>query len=425
MKKSIILTAAVALVLLSGCVQQEGLTGFEQSNYRISLSTDNSVLVDASISEGAQTRASYDTIIDVAKNIGIYCLPEKQLIQSWVGINWEKVITENDETTVGGIYWDNINCKVGDPFGENDEYHKLEFAGARPLYEYYPMVSAYAYKFYGYAPYQAGDIDNQENTFKYSADAIYVNYEMDGVKDILWGESAKATGTNAEWAYSGAYFRKNQKSPEVAINFEHMLTKLHFYIVPKPNFKTDDRGTNRYDYESVDSLQLKSIKILEVPDSVTLKVAAKDETAGQLVQCGTDLTSYTLRKNVAKENGVDDILSEITINNGNEIKADSIPVGLPHGKNKCSYIMAMPAAKYKIEIVLRGEKTGIEYTNELEITPRTKENPKALFEAGKYYDIKLGITGPVEISLISASILEWEEGDDVEVDFDNVPDPQQ
>ena len=431
MKKSIILTAAVALVLLSGCVQQEGLTGFEQSNYRISLSTDNSVLVDMSVSEKTQTRASYDTIIDVNDGIGIYCLPDHQIITSAAAPTWSTVITEN--SNVNGIYWDNAKCNVGDLFEHDEKFHKLELdiTSKLPLYEYYPMVSTYAYKFYGYAPFQEGDLKEPGDKFVYAENDIQVIYnDMTGTTDILWAESEPGKGDYAHYAYSGAYFRKIRKSSEVEMNFEHMLTKLNFYAVPKPNFNYD--GTPNY--ESVDTLVVKSIRLLDQPKSVALKLAARKASNGSFVAdtekqgfvevYGEALVPYTLRKDINTPWDYDhDTLKHISINNPtydavkDVYSADTIRVG--------TYLMTMPAQSYQVEIVLCSEnypEVGIEYKNVLTITPSTKQNPKAQFEAGKEYNIKLGITGPVEISLISANILEWEEGEDVEVDFDNVPD---
>ncbi|MBR4845652.1 MAG: hypothetical protein IKU98_04435, partial [Bacteroidaceae bacterium] len=119
MRKTGITTAAVALMLLCGCTQQDFVPTFEMSDYRITLTSDYSVNVDVSTSEGGQTRASYDNIADgqlSQDGIGIFCLPARKINTTADDFDWFKAVKVNDGevTNANGIYWDNVKFKVLD-----------------------------------------------------------------------------------------------------------------------------------------------------------------------------------------------------------------------------------------------------------------------------------------------------------------------
>lgn len=412
MRKTGITTAAAALVLLCGCTQQDMVSTFEMSDYRITLTSDNAVDVNVSTSEGGQTRASYDDITDghlSGDGIGIFCLPARKINPTASDINWFKNIEVNggEVTYANGIYWDNVKFKVGDLHStKNDKnYHKLEMVEDHDILEYYPLISNYGYDFYGYAPYQEGTLkdDTDADNFGYAVEYMTVAFTIDGSHDIIYGRSKAPEGdlANRNDYYSARYFRQTSQASAVEMDFEHKLTRLNFYVNPEP----DGEGS----YESVDQLAVKSIKLYNVVTHVNLYIADKTEhnRAGKLVvgkpKAVTDFISL-------RGTGWTTVTDKLLDIDHEQVVNDKLKVG--------EHLMVYPEKQYEMEIILcdKDDHTKVFPARRLTLAL----NGGAAFKPGYQYNINIGVSGPVAINLISAQLIDWntEEGNsDVDVSY--------
>lgn len=412
MRKNGIATAAAALVLLCGCTQQDMVSTFEMSDYRITLTSDYSVNVNVSTSEGGQTRTSYDNIADgqlSRDGIGIFCLPARKIDSSAPDFVWNKFVEINgsEATNAHGVYWDNVKFKVGDLHSiKNDvKYHKLEMVQGGTIFEYYPLISTYGYDFYGYAPYQEGTRadDTAEDNFGYATEYMTVAFEIDGTQDIIYGRSKAPEGEYADRNdfYSARFFRQTRQSSAVEMDFEHKLTRLNFYVKPEP----DGEGS----YESVDQLAVKSIKLYNVVTNTILYIAHKTNInqAGKLVigrnKVKTDF--FSLRGTNWEE--VDKL---------QDINHESVD---ENGKTKVGeHMMVYPEKEYAMEVILcdKNDPTKMYPARTLTLALGNGQE----FKPGYQYNINIGVSGPVAINLISAQLIDWntEEGNsDVDVSY--------
>ena len=418
MRKTGITTAAVALVLLCGCTQQDFVPTFEMSDYRITLTSDYSVNVDVSTSEGGQTRASYDNIADgqlSQDGIGIFCLPARKINTTADDFDWFKAVKVNDGevTNANGIYWDNVKFKVLDDVHSTKNgvnYHKLEMDQGGTILEYYPLSSDYGYDFYGYAPYQEGKrYDNPLGIMGYGQNRLTVDFKLDGSQDIIYGRSNKPEGENANRNdyYSARYFRQTGLSSAVEMDFEHKLTRLNFYVIPKPD---EIGGETSYVY--VDSLAVKSIKLHKVITGARLILADKpnpnssdpfvDQTGN--LQLKTETGTFSLRGTGWKEGDLIQSINHDSVVNG------KIKIG--------EHLMVCPAENYEMELVLcdKNDSTKVYPARTLKLALEGNT-----FKPGYQYNINISVSGPVGINLISAQLIEWkeEENNDVNVSYGN------
>lgn len=424
MRKTGITTAAVALVLLCGCTQQDMVPTFEMSDYRITLTSDYSVNVDVSTSEGGQTRASYDDIADgqlSEDGIGIFCLAARQINTAASAIDWFKAVevTNGKVNNVHGIYWDNVKFKVGSLYSTiNDkDYYKLEMATVTDnILEYYPLSSDYGYDFYGYAPYQEGKRDkNPAGIMGYGQNRLTVDFKLDGSQDIIYGRSKVPEGeyANRNDFYSARYFRQTRQASAVEMDFEHKLTRLNFYVIPKPDLID---GEDSYVY--VDSLAIKSIKLHKVITGARLILADKpnqnstdpfiDQTGN--LQPHKETGTFSLRGTGWKEGDLIQSINHDSAVNG------KIKIG--------EHLMVCPEKKYEMEMVLcdKNDSTKVYPARTLTLSLGKEINSEGIevqkpFQPGHQYNINISVTGPVGINLISAQLIEWEDGDDIDVSY--------
>lgn len=414
MKKLGIMTATVALALLCGCTQEDIQVVYQPSEHRISLTTDYTIKADVSTSEKGTTRASYETLSDANSEIGIYCLPARRISATASNPNWTTDIDPNNYAgTIHNAYWGNVKCSVTD---QGTGIYSLAPVDDQNILGYYPMTSIYGYDFYGYAPYT-------EVAYRTSS-WVAADIDLDGTKDIIHGVAktpeeslGDVWGTLGEELqaelnssrYSARYFRKAKQKSEVEMVFSHKLVKLNFNVIPC----ADGEGS----FESVNTLAVKSVTLKQLSSKVRLYVAHTGDKTGTFVElpAGNPTTNdFYLNKIDGEGNwGVPtDTLAQITAcRNKEEItasvepgdKADPIQIG--------TYMMVVPKTSYTMEIVLCSKD------NPESLYPAKTLTMTGNFEAGHEYNVNVSVEGPTAINLISAELVDWIEGDDVDINY--------
>ena len=161
---------------------------------------------------------------------------------------------------------------------------------------YYPVLSDVAYHFYGYYPYAADGLVENENGYA-------VNYTLDGTQDVLFGKACASEEAIEEVGcdgYTAKFIRlmeeqSLQHGPN--IDFKHQLTRLVFHVVDR----NDDPEAS---VQTVQSLTLNdvatSIQMQLTGDTLTAGVITAGE--GELGQMalkdaeGTDVTGFAVPK---------------------------------------------------------------------------------------------------------------------------------
>lgn len=209
-----------AAMFMTSCTNEDDLAG---GNNNQRLNSDVPIVLSAG-QQANKTRASlgnvdaatgkYDGTFDTPadKNLGFFCLATGK-IAAKQDITWKtgfdnpnflwleniqaKAVTSNDL---------DLGKRVTDLtlFDEN--------GGTTPTLHYYPMGSQYSYTFYGYYPYSANVVHNDN---KYSVKIT----GLDGTTDLIWGKSFVANDDpDKEDAYSAKYLRDKKKRVEAAGN---------------------------------------------------------------------------------------------------------------------------------------------------------------------------------------------------------------
>lgn len=218
MNKHIFLMGMAAAMFMTSCTNEDDLAG---GNNNQRLNSDVPIVLSAG-QQANKTRASlgnvddatgtYDGTFDTPadKNLGFFCLATGK-IAAKQDITWKtgfdnpnflwleniqaKAVTSNDA---------DLGKRVTDLtlFDEN--------GGTTPTLHYYPMGSQYSYTFYGYYPYSANVVHNDN---KYSVKIT----GLDGTTDLIWGKSFVANDDpDKEDAYSAKYLRDKKKRVEAA-----------------------------------------------------------------------------------------------------------------------------------------------------------------------------------------------------------------
>ena len=151
---------------------------------------------------------------------------------------------------------------------------------------YYPDASWYNYHFYAYYP-------RQNSNVTVAPKKVTVDFALDGTQDVLWTKAVPTTG-DTENGFNAEYF-SNAGSDYPALGLSHNLTKLCFYV------KCVDSKYNSLNFANED-LQLKGIKIVNIPMNWTLTVADRDVPANEGKLTPTNLT-LTSELNIWHDNG--------------------------------------------------------------------------------------------------------------------------
>ena len=282
---------------------------------------------------------------------------------------------------------------------------------------YYPMVTKFNYSFYGYAPFQAGQLVSNGNSV--------INFNsFDGSQDIIYAKAVAAqVAANEIWindsyeenpsplnGYNAKYIRKLKYHYELNedegaltaagktkkttphpwvpnLEFKHKLAWLKFAVVVASEQSQDDKNEAK-------KLTVKDIKILDHGNKASL-----DILSGVLTFSGSETLKM---KNCAGDSFSDD-------DAGGEYNPENDPSPTVRG-----YLLVNPAATYKVQL------TVVPPPNAAGVTPPQQTFDIELkladgsFEAGKSYLIKLGIYAMQEVEA-TASVTRW--GEDTVVEF--------
>lgn len=417
MKRISIVTLAAALVLLSGCNKE--------NNSSVDIDVDTSTdmqLIKLGGSTGAasaKTRASIESLAEMTGQMGVFCLAGRKTdIKNATNakeIDWTTGIAVpiDDKnagllygSTTNGRYWSNVCCEVNP---EGDVY-RITPTGTPNVdyYSYYPITSLYGYDFYGYYPYQ-----NDTAKVHYTADSIYVDLQIWGETDVIYGQSEKIDTcvgkltsdpalqkTLRESYYSARFFRKHpQKVDDARMQLNHKLARFCFFVYPGPDKEAAEVKT----YDGARKLSVKEIKINQVETDLRLVVAHKTDESrnGALYAHSTNKEDFYLRN----KNGV-------LLRNDKPVAIGTQTVGgvvIPDTTKLGDCIMLLPGKSvHYMSVKLFDPETKYEYPSESDIAISFKGGSGKKFEAGKTYNVYLQVSGIKDIS-ITAELVEWEE----------------
>ena len=412
MTKISIATLATALVLLSGCNKDNTIDN------SIDIELDNTIdmqlikLGGSTVTTSAKTRASVESLDEMGGTMGVFCLAARKTDVKNADpnrtINWTTMVSNDLEkygSTVNGTYWDNVLCKV-EKDEERESYQIIPDPAVSQTYnKHYPMNSWFGYDFYGYYPYDETCAVGQKTSTR-----IYVDMDIDGTKDVIWGKSetpnvAALAPNNTELQntllssyYSARFFRKIPNLQEEApMKFEHLLARFCFIVEPGPDkeFETPLR------YEGAKKLRVKSVTINQVDSCLRLIVADRtnEELSGTLSARpgASDKADFVLQTKEGKPLANNPVSIETTYENGIEV---------PLAKQLGDCIMLLPGgSKHYTSIVFEDENGG-EYHSESDIAISLADGKT--FKAGNTYNVRLQVSGIKEIG-ISAELADWEE----------------
>lgn len=375
MRKSLFLALA-AVTLLAGCSKDEGITNADNGNGGNG-NEDAPVLVQLGTnlisSNTTQTRGSLDEWNNNA--VGVLGLAENATADWDVASYNATCIMPNVSGTVTGAASTAIN---------------VVFANTH----YYPLDNSVNYSFYGYHPYT----DNANITS--AANVVTATYPtFDGTQDILWGKIKATPLTDVTSSdgkvyegFNARYFRKMKTPATPNINFDHKLVRLKFNISGGQGDITD--------------LQVESIKLKNVPTSLSLIAADKASIAneGTIIFAQNPTGVYTLKNT----NGTDATAVDLYDGAAAVVKA-------PMGES-----IMLPATSvnvdgnYTTEIKLKFKTAGKEeiLPSEFSITPPAGNT----FIAGNSYNINITIHGLTSID-ITATLTPWGNGGDSDIEI--------
>ncbi len=234
---------------------------------------------------------------------------------------------------------------------------------------YYPIVSDRTFSFFGYYPYSADAVSEQ--------DACTVTYDLtQGNVDILWARSdarSLSSGGAGQYGYNAAYIRRllavNENHEWLPrLNFDHMLTALRFIAVPK-----EVGGA---------AVQITGFELYDVATQVALTVASTTPE-----DCGTVAEAA---------NG--------TLTATGEADAPLAITPVQEGAPVATFTL-LPGASYKARVTLSVD--GVEQEpKEVEIVT---DKTDATFKAGYIYNMELRISMPLEVTIISTTLDPWQE----------------
>jgi hypothetical protein len=261
---------------------------------------------------------------------------------------------------------------------------------------FYPITNWYAYRFYGYYP----RLDDEDVDVS-STQRVAHFTDLDGKKDVIWGQSLRSIQNPEEvgyeterYRYSARYFRQAGKANSLpSIAFEHKLMRFQFYI----QGIADANAEEGHEYDTANTMMIDSIYAVNVPTTADLIIADFNSPSND----GTFTVNW---------NGDKDTLFVVGENDGEFQKqqvngATKIPVGQ-------ALLMPVPSAdqlaagfKFQIVVTLR-DTAGNFFKGAYPIDL----NPTGNYAAGKTYNIVIGIAGPKIVSA-KATLRAWEDAE--------------
>lgn len=273
---------------------------------------------------------------------------------------------------------------------------------------YYPVGSFFKYSFYAYNPWC--------KNIEYRPDQIVaVMDSLDGSKDLIWGciePSSDVTSPNydphADYAFCADYWRLQdrflyygnktmQNPPEyMKFNFKHKMMRLKFNIIAGADNEALPESQRVYD--NAYKVNVRSISVLNVPDTVRLIIADRNdkEKQGSIELSKTRNRAYYLkqyRKVVDPQKGTmmmpDSTLEAISPQHD----ASNKPVLTPVGQGIILPVLNQNQRKYQpyqLQVVV--ECNGNFYTLKKAVTLETYDDSN--FEVANSYNITLKIYNP-------------------------------
>lgn len=251
MKKNLFWAFAVP-ALLAGCSQEEGVNvpaaGNENNEERVEV-------VLGTQSPSVTTRAALNADNWIGTQVGIFAVPK----DAELATDASRYFINNLQGTIEA---DAINL------------------GVEAVY--YPVLSDVAYHFYGYHPYVADGLVENENGYA-------VNYTLDGTQDVLFGKacaSAEAIEEVGCDGYTAKFIRKmeeNSLSYGPNINFKHQLTRLVFMV--------EDRNSDPDASEQT----VQSLTLNDMVTSIQMQLTGDTLTAGTITAGEGELGQMTLK----------------------------------------------------------------------------------------------------------------------------------
>lgn len=243
MKIKILFCVSFMTAVFAACSQMdENEAGWQGEK---SIATGNSDVEVRLSSGGLSTRASIESKEDSFEvdNIGIYMLATDRIgnNQNIPSVSW------GDDTLC--VKMNNVKTSAV----KNSSTGGTDLVWADPTAIYwYPYESWYAFCFYGYYP----RVENSDITL--DRERVLANYtDLDGTKDIIWGQSMRATNDIlGKYRYSAQYFRQpNCANAYPNVGFAHKLMRIQFYIQGVED-KNPDIGFDRANKMQLESVQV-------------------------------------------------------------------------------------------------------------------------------------------------------------------------
>ena len=313
MNKHIFLMGMAAAMFMTSCTNEDDLAG-GSNNQR--LNSDVPIVLSAG-QQANKTRAALGNVVDgkydgtfdtpADKNLGFFCLATGKIAAK------QKITWQEGNDNPNFLWLKNIQAKAvtteDADLGKRVTNLTLfdENGGTTPTLHYYPMGSQYSYTFYGYYPYSANVVHNDN---KYSVKIT----GLDGTTDLIWGKSFVANDDpDKEDAYSAKYLRDKKKRVEAAgqtwnekahkenrpqLTFVHKLMKFNIIL---------QKGSG--ENTRVAKLGIKSAKLLNVADAGTLTIADLDNRLDALTDDvkgkeGEFVVDWTTAKNHKPVGGI-------------------------------------------------------------------------------------------------------------------------
>ncbi len=397
----IIFCASLMATAFAACSQMDEDQAAWQGSEAVAVGLNSDVEVRLS-SGGLATRASIESKVDSFEvdSIGIYMLATDQIRtnpEEVAPIDWHdprciKIINEQ------------ANAEINDLTGATD----LNWADPTVKY-WYPYENWYAFRFYGYYP--------RVNDSDISLQSRYVEAsysELDGTKDIIWGQSKRADMNDAteKYAYSAQYFRQAGHAtmyPNVAFN--HKLMRIQFYI---QGVEDENPGIG---YEMANKMVLDSVVLYArnsnylpgswdgIPTTAQLVIADLDNPTNE----GKLLINWDGPKSTIPMLDENDqpYVNKKQVNNDDLIKVGQ-PVLLPV-PDEGAGTGFLYGAQINLKMVDGGNV--VAKFNDASPLDLNLNNTTSGIQAGHTYRVIIKISGPQKVTL-NATLTPWEEIDD-------------
>ncbi len=300
--------------------------------------------------------------------------------------------------------------------------------------EYYPMTGEFDFWGYriddaatetGYEAPKAVTADGSDATGETTAAAYVTKFTIDGSQDIMRGKAELTDDQktnigegNEGRAYSAFAARKGVQP---VIDFEHLLTRFTFQVVPGSASAAGITDPTITGYEAV---KVESIKIVS-KNKATLPVAyTADYTNNGLTF--EDETTAELALKSAEKDGESGNLKELEAvslkDTWNEIDCTGTPTtigsALLVAPGETSYNMILTLSQ---DVPTKDDSSNPEVKTKtqkltLPIAIKVAEGTEAKkFEAGHSYNVVITVYGLEQIK-VDANLSKWEEGDGINID---------